>query len=598
MCPRKRYTKPTPGSLRVNILVFFFAFLFSIIEFRLFCVQVLNHKKYEALAAKQYWDLEEITPRRGDILTSDGAVLAGTKANYLMYGEPKQISDKFKVPRDLALALAEVRASEKISQDEVFNQLYTRFSELLNRDLMWIGLDKNVTPFEKEKIEKLGISGIGFEEEPVRYYPEGAMACHVLGFVASDESGEKRGYYGIEGKLNEDLKGKPGRVVQELDATGAPILAGGYTRIDPVQGRNVVLTLDRNIQYIVERKIKEGVEKYDAVSGSVIVMDPVSGGIYAMANYPVYKPDDFLSEEGVEEKSPHRKKIEKRNMAISTTYEPGSVMKPLTISGAIDLALVRPGTTFEDNGPVWYSGYLVDNWDGKHYGTQTIVQLLQKSNNIGAAWVGHQLGAKNLHKYFGDFGIGEISGIDLEGEDSGILRNPGELSDVGIANISFGQGVSATPLQVLNAFNAIANGGYLVRPKIIEKVVDGTKEIPIPVKVIRKVITKETSSTMIDLLEKAAVGGEAKFYVLKTYRIAGKTGTGQIPVGGKYDLQKTNATFAGFMSGSNKFSMIVRLEEPRTSVYAAETAVPLWMDVASELIKIFGLPPDRAQVSI
>ena len=288
-----------------------------------------------------------------------------------------------------------------------------------------------------------------------------------------------------------------------------------------------------------------------------------------------------------------RKNVERRNLAISVTYEPGSVMKPFTISSAVDLGLVTPDTTFDDSGPVKYSDYYIDNWDGKHYGIQTIVQLLQKSNNIGAAWVGHKVGRDNLYNYLSNFGIGVRTGVDLEGEDSGVLRNIKEWTDIDLANISFGQGVSATALQVLNSMNSIANGGYLLQPKIISKISDEKGAVDIPVKVIRRVISKETSDTMVSLLEKAAEGGEAKYFVLKDYKIAGKTGTAQIPEGGRYSPTKTNATFVGFLSGEKNLSVIVRLEEPKTSIYAAETAVPLWMKIVSDLVKFYGIAPDK-----
>jgi cell division protein FtsI/penicillin-binding protein 2 len=186
--------------------------------------------------------------------------------------------------------------------------------------------------------------------------------------------------------------------------------------------------------------------------------------------------------------------------------------------------------------------------------------------------------------------------VDLEGEDTGILREKGEWTDIDLANISFGQGVSATPLQVLTAFNAIANGGYLMQPKVVSKIIEGEEETDIPSKSIRRVISQETSDTMVDLLEKAAEGGEAKFFILKDYRISGKTGTAQIPEGGKYAPDRTNATFAGFLTQSKAFSMIVRLEEPKESYYAAETAVPLWMEIASELVKFYGIPPDSIDI--
>ncbi|MBU1132992.1 penicillin-binding protein, partial [Patescibacteria group bacterium] len=197
------------------------------------------------------------------------------------------------------------------------------------------------------------------------------------------------------------------------------------------------------------------------------------------------------------------------------------------------------------------------------------------------------------YTYFKNFGLGSKTSIDLEGEDAGILRDVDEWTDIDLATAAFGQGVSTTPLQLLNAFNVIANGGYLLEPRVIDRIISSDWETDIPTKNVRRVISKETADTMVDLLEKAAEGGEAKYFMLNNYRVAGKTGTAQIPEGGKYSPNRTNATFVGFLAGSKEFSMIVKLEEPQESVYAAETAAPLWMDIAKELVKFYGLVPDK-----
>lgn len=590
---------------RTNVTFSFFVTAFLLVIMRLFNIQVLNHQKFLALAQEQYWDQAIIPARRGNILSSDGYVLAGTKNHYLMFGEPKKIKDPYQMANDLAEILVSSRFkpkagldNEKLKQDlfkKYFDEIYYAFT----LDLMWVPVQKDVTPVEKEQIKNAGEStqgkkfeGIGFEEIPVRYYPEGNLASHVLGFVASDEKGEKTGYYGIEGSLNEDLKGKPGRLTEEIDAVGLPILMGSYKKTEPVQGRDVVLTINRAVQYLIEKRLKEGVEEYNAKSGSVVVMNPFTGEVTAMANYPTYSPSDYTAGDEPNDDT-GRKSVEKKNLAISDIYEPGSVIKALTISAAVDLKLVTPETTFNDEGPVWYSGHKIDTWDGKHYGVQTIIQLLQKSNNIGAAWVGTKVGRDNLYKYFFDFGLGSRTNIDLQGEEGGILRDKSEWSDISIANASFGQGLSATSLQVLNAFNVIANGGYLMQPKIISKMIDEKGKIEIPSKSIRRVISKETADTLVGLLEKASEGGEAKYFVLKDYKIAAKTGTAQIPEEGKYSPDRTNATFVGFMSGSKAFSMIVKLEEPKKSIYAAETSAPLWMEIALDLVRFYGLPSDK-----
>lgn len=606
-------------SFRLDFLILVQFLVAAIFILRLFSVQVLQHEKYKAMAQEQYWSLQEIPAKRGDILSSDGFPLATTEASYLLYAEPDKVKDPLQVANDLAATLVNLRPDyyeNDEQKDALFESYKNRFYEVLGLDLRWAALEHYLSEDEKKAVAGLNIGGIGFEAEPKRYYPEGTLASHVLGFVAKNDRGEEQGYFGIEGSLNGDLVGKPGRVIEERDATGAPIIVGGHSVVAPINGRNAVLTINRAVQYLVERKLEQGVKSYGAVSGSVIVMDPFTDDIIAMANFPTYNPSRFndidqaeiakskTEEEGAEENDEGDKKdevttlsyeSERKNLAISETYEPGSVIKALTVSTAVDKGKVTPQTTFEDSGPVSYSGYTINTWDGKHYGTQTIIQLLQKSNNIGAAWVGHLVGSKALHDYFESFGLGAITNVGLEGEDTGILRDYKEWTDIDLATAAFGQGVSATPLQVLNAFNAIANGGELLQPRIIARLVEGDKVIDIPAKKIRGVMSKASSDTMVDLLTQAVEGGESKYFNLKSYKIAGKTGTAQIPLNGKYDPQKTNATFVGFLANSKKFSMIVRLDRPSSSIYAAETAVPLWMSIADDLAKYYGVAPDKTE---
>lgn len=579
---------------RINLLIIGFSLISFVVLIKLVYIQLIKHKQYMSMGHDQYWNLQEIPAKRGSILSNEGNLLATTQIHYLLFAEPQRITDKPATAKQLAEVLTKMENPDiSPTESTATNQYTTRYTSImepLSSKLLWIIIEHDLTPIEKEEIEKLQIQGIGFEEEPIRFYPEGTLAAHVLGFVAFNEQGEKQGYYGIEGSYDEGLKGKPGKVVEEQDALGKPILMGNYRKIPPVDGWDIELTIQRPVQYIIEKYLKAGVETYNASSGTAIVMDPATGSILAMANYPTYKPDYFLEEE-TSEGNTTRKSIEKKNLAISETYEPGSVIKPLVISAAINLNKVNPQTTFEDKGPVRYSDYYIDNWDKKHHGTQNIIQLLQKSNNIGAAWVGHQLGAENLSKYFYKFGFGKKTGVELQGEDTGIIRKT-SWTDIDIATASFGQGISATPLQVLNAFNVFANDGVLMKPRMVDKIIDHEKTITIPPTKIEKVLSHTTAETMVGLLTQAVEGGESKYYNIKNYKIAGKTGTAQIPHEGGYNPNETNVTFVGFPAVSKKFTLIVKLNRPKESIYAAETAVPLWMEITDELLKFYGVPPD------
>src|SRR3989339_540008 len=560
----------------LRLIILLLSFISAV---RLFQIQILDHARYKARAFDQYSDLSSLPARRGEILTADGYPLASNQTSYLVYAEPKKISNKSEVLEKISSVLPEAER-EKQSQ---------KMLELLNLDLYWVALVHNLTPKQRDQLAQLNIAGIGFEEEPVRFYPEGTLAAHVLGFVAEKDTGEKGGYFGIEAAFDGELKGKIGKVLEERDALGSSILAGGFLKVAPDNGKDVYLTLDRTVQYIIEQRLREGVEQYDAADGVVIVSDPLDGSILGMATFPTYDPSDLdFAQVTVSERS-GRKSHGYKNLAISALYEPGSVMKPLTVSSAIDLGEAVPETIYYDNGPVSYSGYVIDNWDGKHFGQMNIILLLQKSNNIGAAWVGHLVGSERLAAYFSRYGIGGLSGIDLEGEETGTLRPYKDWTDIDLATASFGQGILASPLQVLYAFNVFANGGILYKPRIVAKIVSQDKASLIPAKEVGRVVKKETADIVSDLLVKAVEGGESKYFNIKNYVVAGKTGTAQIAVAGGYDPTKTNATFVGYLPVSKKFSMIVKLREPQTSPYAAETAVPLWMTIAEDLAKYFSI---------
>jgi len=318
-------------------------------------------------------------------------------------------------------------------------------------------------------------------------------------------------------------------------------------------------------------------------------MNPVNGDILGMANYPNFDLYDPFKEYLDEEK---KIKSEIRNKAISDNIEPGSVIKPHTIATALDLGLINQSFEFDDNGPMQLYDDTIDNWDKKHIGRADLETLLQKSNNIGASIIGLKVGADNFQKYLGKFGFGRSTDIELEGEERGQVKS-GYWSPLDIASVSFGQSFTATPLQVLASYNVFINDGNLVKPKIIKKIIrdDGT-EIEYPNLIEKGVLKKETANYMNKILTSSFANNESKYFNLKKYNIGGKTGTAQIARDGKYQPDKTNTIFVGYLTNSKKFSMLVRLEEPTSSTFAAETAVPLWMDAASDLINYYSIPTD------
>ena len=599
------FSKNSVSYQRYRFLLFGFLFLFFLIFFRLFKIQIIDHGKYDNLAKQQHWRTLEIPPERGKIYSNDGFTLVDNRKAYLLFAHPKSVNNEKVVSQELADILFDEKSftekEKKAGLENLKNALKASLEEKLSKkDLYWVSLFHKLQDTHKKKIEELHIAGLGFEEETERYYPEGSLASFIMGFVGSNKTGEDAGYYGLEGYYNGDLKGEPGKVYEEQTAAGSPILLGGYKKIPPQNGRDLYTTVNRSIQYIAEQRIKNGVEKYKAKNGTVIILDPFSGAVLGMASYPSFDPVSWSrlarqirEGQSVEDGDAGAILTSFRNPAISETYEPGSCLKALTMSAGIATDAVTPQSTFNDTGPLQVAGYLVDNWDRRHWGIQTMIEVLQKSNNMGAAFVARTIGAATLREYFVKFGLGSRLGIDLEGEDSGVIKDLKSFQEIDLITNSFGQGISVTPLQMVSAVSAIANGGTLYKPYVVEKIKDGNKEINFKNDVIRKVMPAEKAKVMIEMLTAAAEGGEARHFILNKYKVAGKTGTAQIPTPSGYDPSKSNATFVGFLPESAKFVMLVRLSEPRTSIYAAETAVPLWMDITKDLVTYFGIPPDR-----
>ncbi|MEZ6255800.1 MAG: penicillin-binding protein 2 [Patescibacteria group bacterium] len=593
----------TNENVRIKILLWVFVFLTCVIVFKLFYIQVYSHERYKALALNQHWSKQQLKAKRGNILSKDGHVLATSQTSYRLYIEPKKIQNAGELSDVLATQLTK-DISDDVKRANRYSYYLNYIKEGAQKDLYWYSIARYLTPQEKNELLKLDLVGVGFDPEPVRFYPEVSLASHLLGFVASDKEGNDIGYYGIEGYFNGDLAGKSGSVQEERDVSGTPILIGGHVSIPPINGSDIITTIDRSLQYMVEQKLEASVKATKSKTGTVIIMNPTTGDILAMANYPTFNPGfftadkieesldkkDILSDVNLENTGSEElpKYAEQRaNLAITQTYEPGSVIKPLTLATALDLDIISTTSTFTDSGPVEYSGYYIDNWNKQHHGLQDMTQLLEKSNNIGAAWVGHQVGASNMSTYLQNFGYGKRTGVELEGEDSGVIHESKNWVDIDLANISFGQGFSATALQVLNSFNAFANKGVIMKPRIVSAIVSDNKLIELEPKVYATPIKPDTAKKVTQLMQNALKLAELE---LKGYSIAGKTGTAQISYEGSYSDDKTNVTFVGYIPEAGNFTMIAKLEEPKTATLANQTVVPLWLDIAQELVSYY---PDK-----
>jgi stage V sporulation protein D (sporulation-specific penicillin-binding protein) len=556
-------------SWRYRFVLFIFIFLFCLIISRLFYWQVVRAQELAAMGQAQSGKQVVLAAERGEIRTSDGFPIASNKLNYLVFANPKQIKDKDLISKDLAPILNEDPAT---------------ISALLSLDRYWISLKPRVENVTKISIEKLKLPGVGFQEESVRFYPEGSMAAQLLGFVGKDSDGGAKGYFGLEGFYDRQLRGKDGVATVINDANGKPILAKMNRGSGKVDGRSINLNIDRTIQYLLDRELKSGIYQYGAMSGMAAIMDPKTGGILAMSSFPSFDPRSYQNFSDKVYKNPF----------ITDAYEPGSTFKPLVMSAAIDAGLVTPESKCSIcAGPVEIGGYEIRTWNDEYTADSTMTDVIVHSDNTGMVYTGRLLGLDRMLSYFKKFGIGEITNIDLQGEESPTLRPRDDWYPIDAATATFGQGIIMTPIELLSAFSAIANGGKRMEPHIVQSIetADGQK-IEIKPKVVSRPISSKTATVMTEMMVTAVDKGESKWAKPKGYRIAGKTGTAQIPVEGHYDANKTIASFIGFAPADDpKFLMVVILDRPSTSIYGAETAAPIFFTVAKNLLDYYNIQP-------
>lgn len=562
--------------MRLKIASLVFICFFLAISARLFFWQIVKGSELSRQASNQYRGQKELQAPRGNILASDGSWLAVTRTNWLVFAEtPKINEDVSGIADKLGPILVDAAREDENYEEKVSTEI-DRIKELLNKKgLVWVPIKHKLTAEQKSAIEKLNIKGLGFEPEEARFYPEGSGSAQLLGFVGKDDSGQDVGYFGLEGYYDISLSGKSGFISREKDLKGVPILSGSISETKAVPGTDLTTYIDKRIQHVAEEKLKEGIEKYGAKEGSVVVMDPNTGAILGMASWPTYDPAKYASYEGSLYKNP----------AISDTFEPGSVFKVIVMAAGLDAEVVEPDTVCDIcDKALKVDKYYIETWDKKYHADSTMTDVIVHSDNVGMSFVAQKLGQEKMFDYLDKFGIGKPTGIDLQGESYASMRKRGTWNIVDLVTSSFGQGIATTPIQIVRAAAAIANGGYLVTPKIVQKEEDTGERI----------ISKEASEEMTAIMVEAARSGESKWTSLKGFSVAGKTGTAQIPIAGHYDEEKTIASFIGFAPANKpKFVMLVTLKEPQSSQWASETAAPLWYSIAKELFTYFGIQPEN-----
>lgn len=553
---------------RIWALFILFALFFGFIIMRLFYWQIIMGDDLRAEASAQYNLSLTIPAIRGAIQSSDGSPIAMNQQASLVFAEPKNISDANIFTKLVAPVLHEDEASISAT--------------LSIPGRVWVPLAHKVDNDTVLELKKLNLKGIGFEPESKRFYPEASMAAQLLGFVGADQNGLDQGYFGLEGFYDRLLRGRDGSIELQKDVQGSAILVGDTKRIEAEDGRSLTLYLDRTVQNIAETRLSEGIAKYGAKAGTVTIMDPKTGGILAMASYPSYDPRDFaLADRSLF-----------LNPVVASSYEPGSTFKVLIMSGALQEKLVTPDTKVDESGPVPVDNYVIHTWNDQYHGQITTSQILEYSSNVGMVRVEEKMGNDKMLKYLHAYGIGERTSIDLQDESSPELRSDSDWKNIDLATASFGQGLAVTPIQMVRAVTTIASGGWLMEPHVVQKITDATgKTVDIKPKKIRQVISSATASTLTEMMVAAVDKGEAKWAKPAGYRIAGKTGTAQIPVAGHYDPTKTNASFVGFAPADNpRFVMLVTLTEPQSSPWGSETAAPLFFNIARDLFTYYSIP--------
>lgn len=548
-----------------------FVALFVCVIGRLFYWQVVKAEMLSGLAKSQYSEALRILPKRGEIKTSDGFPIATNKVSYLLFANPTEVKNKNKTINSLSF---------------FFDINIASVSALLSSNKLWVPVKSGVEASVKEEIEKINLPGVGFEERYTRLYPEASIAAHLIGFVGKNEEGESRGSVGIEGYYDRLLRGKEGYAIELHDALGRPILSKRRENLSGSNGNNLVLSVDRSIQFLAEKKLKEGVERYGALGGMIGIMEPGTGSILAMVSLPSFAPAQYWEYDQSLHKNPF----------IVNAYEPGSTLKPIIMASALDAAIITPQTKCNIcGGPVTIDDYSLHTWNDKYYKDTNMIEVIQHSDNIGMVYVAQKLGVDRMISYLTRFGIGNLTGIDLQGEIAPPLKPKNAWYSVDLATTGFGQGVSVTPIELLTAFSALANNGKIAEPHVVSAFENENGEVlKIPAKIKGTPITSKTAKVMTEILVNAVEKGEAQWTKLKGYRIAGKTGTASIPVKGHYDPDSTITSFIGFAPADKpKFIMLVILNKPTTSIYAAETAAPLFFDIARDLLAYYGIPPSE-----
>jgi cell division protein FtsI (penicillin-binding protein 3) len=534
---------------------------------RLFQVQVLGRASFARQAARQSERTITLDPRRGPVLDRNGRALAVSVDAESVYAVPQDLED----PQRTGAALAKALDLDATARKDLQAQLQR------NRAFVWV--KRKLDPATAQRVRELQLDGVGFLTENRRYYPKRELASQVIGYVGLDNTGMS----GIEYVFDEEIRGRQAKVVVQTDARRRPV---GLTDKPSTEGRTVVLTLDETIQHVAETELDRAVTETGSIAGIVVVLDPRTGELLAVANRPTFNPNRFAAYGSARW----------RNRAVSDSYEPGSTFKIITAAAALQEKVVDPDETLDcGHGAVQIAG--IEIHDHAVFDQLSFRDVIAKSSDIGVVRVAQRLGRESFHRYARSFGFGSPTGVDLPGESAGLLRPPPKWSALSLASMSFGQEVGVTALQMALATAAVANGGYLMKPLVVRQLEDASGRVVKSFKpvAVRRVIDAGTVDTLTDLLRGVVTGGTGRRAAISGYAVAGKTGTAQkVDASGRYSMVDHVASFVGFVPASRPALVVLAsLDTPRGARNeGGDVAAPLFARVAEQALRRLQVPPD------
>lgn len=533
-------------------------------------IQFVEGKRMAQNIDSQLKEIRTLQSPRGTIYDRNGRELAVSSLTKSLYANPAEVKDIETTAAVLAplLQLSPERIKDRLGAGGQF---------------VWLRrmLEPEVSRQVETAIKDNQLRGLGFLEESKRYYPNDSLAAQVLGFVGTDDTGLD----GLEMVLDHEIKGKLSEQALDTDSRGVPIFTSIFSFAPPKQGKSVYLTLDSTIQFIVEQSLDRAIASTQAQGAVVVVMNPKTGEVLAMASRPTYNPNEFYKFSDKEWK----------NRAVSFNYEPGSTFKSIVAAAGLQEGKVRPDEWFVDKGYVQIADRRIQNWSGESYGNIPFIEIIKESINTGFVEVGMRLGAQKLTEYAKLFGFGKATGIELPGEEEGLLFDAKEMRPSDLATMSIGQSIAVTPIQLLTAVSAIANEGVLLKPHIIKEIrnSDGSVDKTTATETVRQVISPAAAHTLADMMEKVVSEGGGKKAEVRGYHFAGKTGTAEKPKeGGGYYAGRYISSFVGFGPVENpQIAVLVVLDDPVGVYYGGQIAAPVAGEIIMQIMRYLNISP-------